>query len=127
LITLRESYEARIDIAAVILLSSVAGFLHAQQASASRLHEVERRLARWLLMATDRIDSGLLGITHDFLATMLGTDRSSVSVAAGVLQEMKIIKYRRGVVKVLDRDRLEICECYRAIQDFNGDRGWSLL
>ena len=76
-------------------------------------------------MAEDRVDSGLLHIPHDFLATMLGTDRSSVSLAATVLQKMNIIKYSRGSVRVLDRHQLEgyACECYRAIQNFNADGG----
>jgi CRP-like cAMP-binding protein len=105
----------------------VLGLQVAQTAACNRLHDTNRRLARWLLMALDRVDSGLLHITHDFLATMLGTDRSSVSVAASVLQSMGIIKYSRGVVKILDRHRLETyaCECYQAIQDFNGDHAWS--
>jgi CRP-like cAMP-binding protein len=104
----------------------VLGLQVAQTAACNRLHDVERRLARWLLMALDRVDSGLLHITHDFLATMLGTDRSSVSIAAGVLQKMRIIKYSRGVVKILDRHQLETyaCECYRDIQDFNRDGEW---
>jgi CRP-like cAMP-binding protein len=64
----------------------VLGLHVAQTAACNRLHDVNRRLARWLLMAHDRIDSGTLRITHDFLATMLGTDRPSVSLAAGLLQ-----------------------------------------
>lgn len=96
------------------------GLQVAQTAACNRLHDVERRLARWLLMAEDRVGSDMLHITHDFLATMLGTDRSSVSVAANALQKMNIIQYSRGAVKVLNRDRLEgyACECYRAIQNF---------
>jgi CRP-like cAMP-binding protein len=107
--------------------ASVLGLQVAQTAACNRLHETDRRLARWLLMAQDRIDSGLLRITHDFFATMLGTDRSSVSLAAAAFQKMGIIKYSRGVVKILDRPRLETraCECYRVIQNFNGDRAWS--
>ncbi len=107
--------------------ASAFGLQIAQTAACNRLHEVDRRLARWLLMAQDRVDSDLLRITHDFLATMLGTDRSSVSLAAGILQRMGIIKYSRGVVKISNRHELEhfACECYRVIQDFNGDRGWS--
>ena len=102
------------------------GLQVAQTAACNRLHDIERRLTRWLLMAADRIDSGLLHITHDFLATMLGTDRSSVSLAAGVLQQMGMIKYSRGIVKILDRHQLEtyVCECYRVIQDFREDREW---
>jgi CRP-like cAMP-binding protein len=106
--------------------ASVFGMQVAQTAACNRLHDTDRRLARWLLMALDRVDSGLLRITHDFLATMLGTDRSSVSLAAGELQKMGIIKYSRGVIKILDRQKLETvaCECYRVIRDFNGDHGW---
>jgi hypothetical protein len=105
----------------------VFGMQVAQTAACNRLHDIERRLSRWLLMAMDRVDSGLLRITHDFLATMLGTDRSSVTIAAGILQEMKIIEYSRGIVRILDRPQLEsyACECYRVIHDYSGDRGWS--
>jgi CRP-like cAMP-binding protein len=71
-------------------------------------------------MAHDRVDSGTLRITHDFLATMLGTDRPSVSQAAGNLQKMNIIQYRRGTVKILNRVALESqsCECYGVIQRY---------
>jgi hypothetical protein len=74
-------------------------------------------------MAEDRVDSRILHITQDFLATMLGTDRSSVSIAAGNLQKLNLIQYRRGAVKVLNRPQLEgySCECYRAIQNFNAN------
>ena len=67
-----------------------------QTAACNRLHDIERRLARWLLMAQDRVDDGVVPITHDFLATMLGTDRPSLSVAAASLQRKKIIDYTRG-------------------------------
>ncbi len=92
----------------------------AQTAACNRLHDINRRLARWLLMAHDRVDSGMLRITHDFLATMLGTDRPSVSVAAGFFQRMNIITYSRGAVKILDRGALEdqACECYAIIQRY---------
>ncbi|HEY4839447.1 MAG TPA: helix-turn-helix domain-containing protein, partial [Candidatus Acidoferrales bacterium] len=92
----------------------------AQTAACNRLHDIDRRLARWLLMAHDRVDSGTLRITHDFLATMLGTDRPSVSQAAGNLQKMNIIQYRRGTVKILNRTALEgrACECYGVIQRY---------
>lgn len=92
----------------------------AQTAACNRLHDIDRRLARWLLMAHDRVDSGTIRITHGFLATMLGTDRPSVSLAAGVLQKMNIIKYSRGAVTILDRGALEgrSCECYGVIQRY---------
>jgi len=89
-------------------------FLLAQSAACNRLHEVEERLARWLLMAQDRAGSGLLPLTHEFLAEMLGSRRSTVTVAAGALQRAGLIEYNRGRVKILDRTGLEnsACECY---------------
>src|SRR5215469_7819295 len=72
----------------------------AQTAACNRVHKVEERLARWLLLAQDRIDSGTIPITQDFLATMLGTDRSSVSLAAGILQKAGLISHTRGVIKI---------------------------
>lgn len=97
----------------------------AQTAACNRVHDVGQRLARWLLMAQDRVPTGTLPITHDFLATMLGTDRPSVSLAAGALQADKVIRYRRGQVHILNRKRLEslACQCYRVIQQLNGDLG----
>ena len=94
-----------------------------QTAACNRLHEVEKRLARWLLMSQDRVESGLIPMTHDFLATMLGTDRGSVTTAAGILQKQKIIEYTRGSVRVLNRKALEecSCECYGLIRDYNSE------
>jgi len=102
--------------------AAVHGLQVAQTAGCNRLHDLEQRLARWLLLTQDRVGSGLLRITHDFLATMLGTDRPSVSLAAGALQRKRIIEYSHGSVKVLNRKKLEIsaCECYSVIQQFNG-------
>ena len=96
-----------------------------QTAACNRLHRAEQRLARWLLMAHDRVDSGVLSITHDFLATMLGTDRPTITLAAGILQKKKLIEYPRGSVKVLNRTKLECsaCECYGIIQQLNGELG----
>ena len=99
----------------------VQGLQIAQIAACNRLHEIEQRLARWLLMCQDRVNSEYLPVTHEFLAQMLGTGRPSVSLAAGILQKAGIIENARGSVKVLDRNQLEsaACECYRAIQQFN--------
>jgi CRP-like cAMP-binding protein len=96
-----------------------------QTAACNRLHRSEQRLARWLLMAQDRVDAGVLSITHDFLATMLGTDRPTITLAAGILQKKKLIEYPRGTVKILDREKLErsACECYGIIQQLNGELG----
>ena len=98
------------------------GMQVAQTAACNRLHAVEQRLARWLLLAQDRVDSGQLNLTHDFLAMMLGTDRPSVSMAAATMQKKQVIQYTRGAVKILNRKKLETfaCECYGVIQGFNG-------
>jgi CRP-like cAMP-binding protein len=103
----------------------LAGMQVAQTAACNRLHGVRQRLARWLLMAQDRVCSGKLAITHDFLATMLGTDRPSVSLAAAFLQERKAIRYLRRAVQILSRKKLEscACECYGAIRQFEGELG----
>jgi CRP-like cAMP-binding protein len=92
-----------------------------QAAACNRLHNLEERLARWLLMSQDRINSDVLPLTHDFLAQMLGTRRSSVTIAAGILHKAGLIEYRRGQVAILDRAGLEkaACECYAAVQQFN--------
>jgi CRP-like cAMP-binding protein len=103
----------------------VQGMQVAQTAACNRLHDIKQRLARWLLMKQDRVDSGRLSITHDFLATMLGTDRPSVTLAAGVLQKKKLIEYKRGAVKIVHRKKLEAfaCECYGITQQYNGELG----
>ncbi len=103
----------------------VQGMQAAQTAACNRLHTIDQRLARWLLIIQDRLNSGLLKITHDFLATMLGTDRPSVSLASGVLQRKELVECTRGAVKVLNRKGLEeaACECYGVIQQFNGTLG----
>ena len=103
----------------------VRGMQVAQTAACNRLHDIEQRLARWLLMTQDRVDSGSLPITHDFLATMLGTDRPTVSLTAGVLQRKKLIEYTRGAVKIANRRKLEAsaCECYGVIRQYDGELG----
>jgi CRP-like cAMP-binding protein len=97
----------------------------AQTAACNRLHDIQQRLSRWLLMTQDRVSLGILPITHDFIATMMGTDRSSVSVAAGILQKKGIIEYVRGAVRVVNRRKLQTsaCECYGVIQQFEDDLG----
>jgi len=109
--------------------AAIRGSQVAQTAACNRLHDIEQRLARWLLMTQDRVDSGSLPITHDFLATMLGTDRSSVSLAAGVLQKKELIEYSRGAVKIVNRKKLEdsACECYEVIQHYDGVLGLKYL
>jgi CRP-like cAMP-binding protein len=89
-----------------------------QIAACNRLHGIDERLARWLLMSQDRIAQNPLPLTQDFLAQMLGTRRSGVSVAASILQRAGLIQYKRGRVSITDRSGLEqaSCECYSAIQ-----------
>ena len=93
-----------------------------QSTACNAVHSVEQRLARWLLMCQDRIDSESLLLTHEFLAQMLGSGRPTVTIAAGVLERAGLIQNARGRVKILNRKRLEdaACECYRAIQNYNG-------
>jgi CRP-like cAMP-binding protein len=120
--TLQHCPELRLILNRFVLIQ---GLQIAQIAACNRLHEIEQRLARWLLMCQDRVDSDLLPVTHEFLAQMLGTGRPSVSLAAGILQRAGMIENLRGTVKILNRADLEesACECYRAIQHFNGGLG----
>ena len=101
------------------------GLQVAQTAACNRLHTAQQRLARWLLLARDRLETPTVPITHEFLATMLGTDRPSVTIAAAELQRKKAIGYQRGVLKILNRRRLETlaCECYQVIRRFDGALG----
>jgi CRP-like cAMP-binding protein len=109
----------------VVRYAVIQGIHAAQSAACNRLHGIEQRLARWLLMMQDRVHEGSLRITHDFLAAMLGTDRPSVSLAAGILQKKGTIEYTRGAVRILNRKKLEecSCECYAVIQQFSAPLG----
>jgi CRP-like cAMP-binding protein len=99
----------------------VQGMQLAQTAACNRLHNLEQRLARWLLMSQDRVCSSTLPYTHDLLAVMLGTDRPSVSVAVGELQAKGSIQPGRGKVEIMNRNLLKksSCECYQIIQEYN--------
>lgn len=90
----------------------------AQLAACNRLHDVEARMARWLLMVSDRIESPMLNLTQEFLAEMIGARRSTVTLTAGVLQRKGIIEYGRGRVRIVDRKALEeaSCDCFRVTQ-----------
>jgi CRP-like cAMP-binding protein len=94
------------------------GFV-AQSTACNAMHKVEQRLARWLLMAQDRMESEEFPLTQEFVAMMLGASRPTVTVVAGTLQKAGLIKYRHGRVTIVDRENLEAasCECYRAATD----------
>jgi CRP-like cAMP-binding protein len=89
-----------------------------QVAGCHRLHGAEQRLARWLLMVQDRVENETLGLTQTFLAEMLGSQRTTVTVIAGVLQRNGLIEYSRGSLRIVDRKGLEhaACGCYLVTQ-----------
>lgn len=86
-----------------------------QIAACNKLHEAEERLARWLLMTRDRADTDTMTMTQEFMADMLGTRRTTVTLVASSLQERGLISYRRGKVTIVSRQKLEeaACDCYR--------------
>ncbi len=90
-----------------------------QTGGCNRLHKVEQRCCRWLLLTHDRVDSDEFPITQEFLSQMLGVRRASVSEVAATLQKAGLIRYHRGKMKILDRQGLEAgsCECYQVFKD----------
>jgi CRP-like cAMP-binding protein len=90
-----------------------------QTAVCNRLHSVEQQLCRWLLINHDQLPADKLVMTHDLIANMLGVRREGVTVAAGHLQNLGLIKYARGTVNIIDRKGLErvCCECYKVVSD----------
>jgi CRP-like cAMP-binding protein len=97
---------------------ALVGFIM-QSTAWNAVHALEQRLARWLLMARDRMGSDEFPLTQDFVAMMLAVARPSVTVVAGTLQKAGLITYRHGRVKILDGEQLEAasCECYRVATD----------
>jgi CRP-like cAMP-binding protein len=95
----------------------LASVQSSQCALCNRLHSVEERLSRWLLMIHDRVQGDQLELTQEFIADMLGTRRSGVTIACGTLKSAGLIRYTRGCITVLDREGLEetACECYTVI------------
>lgn len=94
-----------------------------QLAACNRLHNVYERCARWLLMTHDRVGGPRIPLTHEYLAMMLGTQRSGVTIAVATLQNAGMIESRRGIITILDRPKLEdaSCECYAVAYDqFSG-------
>jgi CRP-like cAMP-binding protein len=107
------------------LNSLLLSFTHAfhiqvtQTAACNGRHDLQQRLARWLLAARDRSDSDRLPLSHEFLAMMLGRRRAGVTVALGAMKRTGLIKNHRGYIEIVDRRGLEkiACECYRLIRD----------
>jgi len=102
------------------------GMQVAQTAACNRLHDIKPRLARWLLMAQHRVQTASLPITHDFLAIMLGTNRPSVTLRLGHCRKTTPSSAAADAVQILNhRKRLEasVCECYRVIEQLNGQLG----
>ncbi len=93
--------------------------LVSQSVACNRLHNLEQRLARWVLMSADRVGQPEFQLTQYYLATMLGVQRPSVSLAAQALQQRGLIRYSRGQMQVLDRPGLEqaSCECYHLVRE----------
>jgi CRP-like cAMP-binding protein len=91
-----------------------------QTVACNLLHSVEKRICRWLLMCHDRVGKDEFTLTHEFLAEMLGVRRQTVTVIAGMLQTASLITYRRGVLRIVNRKKLEAasCECYAVTKAF---------
>ena len=116
---LRKAFETMPDVRERIsaaLQAEIATLM--QIAGCHRVHDAEQRLARWLLMAQDRVEGDVLRLTQEFLGEMLGTRRTTVTEVAGSLQRKKFIEYQRGVVHVVDRAGLEsaACDCYKIVK-----------
>ncbi|HVF39259.1 MAG TPA: helix-turn-helix domain-containing protein, partial [Gemmatimonadaceae bacterium] len=90
----------------------------AQSTACNRLHEIENRCARWLLMSHDRVGRDSFDLTHEFLSQMLGVRRAGVTVAIGMLERQGLLSHTRGNITIVDRAGLEkaSCECYGAVQ-----------
>lgn len=90
-----------------------------QLAACNRLHSIDERCSRWLLLTFDRVDATRIPLTQEFLAMMLGASRPGVSIATATLQKAGFITYSRGVITLLDRSGLEeaTCECYAVARD----------
>jgi CRP-like cAMP-binding protein len=118
-VQLHRAWEQSAQIRDLVDRHNEALFAHAiHSVACNALHSVEARFCRWLLSCDDRIDAPTVALTQEFLADMLGVQRTTVTVVARALQAAGLIRYRRGVVDILDRAGLEAiaCECYRAVR-----------
>jgi len=119
-VAFREEMERRETFyAAVSNYTQVLTRLVMQSTACNAVHNVEQRLARWLLTAHDQMRKDSFPLTQEFVAMMLGVARPTVAIVAGKLQKAGLIKYHRGHVTIVDREQLETaaCECYRTVAD----------
>ncbi|AFY58225.1 cAMP-binding protein [Rivularia sp. PCC 7116] len=117
---LKSEFDRGGELQKLLLLYTQALFTQASQnAACNRQHNIEERLARWLLTAQNCVMKDELYLTQEFISQMLGTRRSGVTVAAGTLQQAGMIRYTRGKISILNRQALNdtACECYRVIKD----------
>jgi CRP-like cAMP-binding protein len=117
---LHEIWEKSLALRHLVDRHTEALYGHAiQSVACNALHSVEARFCRWLLTCHDRISSDTVALTQEFLADMLGVQRTTVTAVARSLQEKGAIRYRRGVVDIIDRGALQAmtCECYGVIRD----------
>ena len=117
---LKSEFDKGGELQRLLLLYTQALFTQASQnAACNRQHNIEERLARWLLTTQDCVMKNELHLTQEFISQMLGTRRSGVTVAAGTLQRAGMICYTRGKISILNREALNLtaCECYRVIKN----------
>lgn len=117
---LKSEFDKGGELQRLLLLYTQALFTQASQnAACNRQHNIEERLARWLLTTQDCVMKDELHLTQEFISQMLGTRRSGVTVAAGTLQQAGMIRYTRGKITILNREALNAtaCECYRVIKN----------
>jgi CRP-like cAMP-binding protein len=116
---LKQEFERHGDLMHVLLRYTQALLTQmAQTAVCNRHHTVDQQLCRWLLLSLDRLSSDKLTMTQELIANMLGVRREGVTEAAGKLQDLGVIRYKRGHITVLDRPQLErlSCECYAVVK-----------
>jgi CRP-like cAMP-binding protein len=117
---LRKVFDASHEVR-TLLLRYVQAVLSqiSQTALCNRIHSIEERMGRWILVSRDRTEDHQLPLTHEFLARMLGVNRSTVSLTAATLQKAGLIRYSRGKFTVLDREGLQdvACDCYSIVRE----------
>ncbi len=119
-VRLKDEFERTGELRRYLHKYLLASFVQsAQNAACNRVHPIAKRLARWLLTCHDRVGTDRMPLTHEFLAAMLGTPRTTVTLAAGSLHRAGLIDYSRGHVTIKNRPELEhaACECYRVVRD----------